>query len=235
MSATPLTIIEDSLGVTFSPPQIPPGASVTGTETLDGPSSDDQRTETVNVELAGGSTAQATATITTPACVGPPPPPDIAFTFTNEPSVASATVGQTVDYSYCGRNESDVELEVIRVVDDRFGTLELPDVATVVAPGQTVCNSDLGIPVSYIVQPVDAGTTLVNNAVVTVRPVGGLQAFQAADPAAVEVFANQGPTTTVAVVIPVTGSTGLAAQLIAAVLSVIGGAGLVLVGRRRAS
>ena len=122
-------------------------------------------------------------------------PPEIAFTFTNEASVPVAAVGETVEYVYCGENQSDVALEVLRVVDDRLGVLELPDVETIVQPGQTFCNTDLGLDVIYEVQARDEGTTIVNNAVVTVRPVGQAQAFQATDPAEVEVPGELVPTT----------------------------------------
>ena len=129
-----------------------------------------------------------------------PPPPGITFTFTNDPSVPTAEVGDTVEYSYCGENTSDVDLEVVRVVDDRYGTLEVPEEETILRPGETLCNTDLGLPVNYVARPADAGTTIVNNAVVTVRTVGAEpQAFQAADPAEVEVLAageQVEPTTT---------------------------------------
>ena len=119
-----------------------------------------------------------------------PPPPDITFTFTNDPSVPTAEVGDTVEYSYCGENTSDVDLEVVRVVDDRYGTLEVPEEETILSPGETLCNTDLGLPVTYVAGPADEGTTIVNNAVVTVRTVGAQpQAFQAADPAEVEILA----------------------------------------------
>jgi hypothetical protein len=109
--------------------------------------------------------------------------------------VPVAEVGETVEYTYCGENQSDVALEVLRVVDDRYGVLQLPDVETIVQPGQSFCNTDLGLAVSYKVQPGDEGTTIVNNAVVTVRPVGQPQAFQAADPAEVEIPGELVPAT----------------------------------------
>jgi hypothetical protein len=98
------------------------------------------------------------------------------------------------------REHSDVDLEVVRVVDDRYGTLEVPEEETILSPGETLCTADLGLPVSYTARPADAGTTIVNNAVVTVRTVGArLQAFQATDPAEVEMLAagqQVEPTTT---------------------------------------
>ena len=65
-----------------------------------------------------------------------PPPPGITFTFTNDPSVPVAEVGDTVEYSYCGENTSDVDLEVVRVVDDRFGMLEVPEEQTIFRPAR---------------------------------------------------------------------------------------------------
>src|SRR5690606_25701656 len=60
--------------------------------------------------------------------------------------------------------------EVVRLVDDRLDVLfELGDVATIVPPGGTICNDDVGLTASYEVQPADAGQTIANNAVVTVR------------------------------------------------------------------
>ncbi len=111
-----------------------------------------------------------------------------------------AEVGETIDYTYCGENRSDVPLEVIQVDDDKFGLLTVPDEQTIVEPGETLCSTDLGLPVSYVATEADAGTTIVNNAVATVRTVGAEpQAFQAADPAEVEILAvgdQLDPTTT---------------------------------------
>ena len=58
----------------------------------------------------------------------------------------------------------------MRVVDDRLGVvIELPSVQTVVGPGESICNTDIGNIASYTVQPDDAGSVIHNNAVVTVR------------------------------------------------------------------
>ena len=108
--------------------------------------------------------------ITVPACHGPDAPPDVTFTFTVKPSESRARVGDTIEYLYCGTNTSTIPLEVVRLVDDRLGVvIELPSVETVVAPGESICNTDVGVPVSYTVQPDDAGKVIYNNAVVTVR------------------------------------------------------------------
>jgi hypothetical protein len=182
-----LTITGDSRGVSLTPSQVVSGATATGSEVIDGPAADAVVDESVTFDAGGGQTVEATGSVTVPACTGPAAPPDIIFTFTNEPSVPVAAAGDTVEYFYCGENRSEVALEVLRVVDDRYGVLELPDVATIVQPGQTFCNTDLGLYVNYEVQPHDEGSTIVNNAVVTVRPVGQAQTFQATDPAEVEV------------------------------------------------
>jgi hypothetical protein len=158
-----------------------------------------------------------------------PPPPGISFTFTNDPSVPAAEVGDTVEYSYCGENTSEVDLEVVRVVDDRFGTLEVPEEQTTLSPGETLCNTDLGLPVTYVARPADAGTTIVNNAVVTVRTVGAqAQAFQTADPAEVDIVAageQVEPTTTA---LPPTGLANTGASSIP--LGLVVSAGMVASG-----
>ena len=205
-----------------------------------------QITETVTVDvgfsLGDGGTTELSSTITVGACTGPAAPPDIAFSFTNDASVEVAEVGDTIDYTYCGENTSDVDLEVVRVVDDKFGVLEVPDEQTVVEPGESLCSTDLGLPVSYVATEADAGSTIVNNATVTVRTVGDdPQTFQATDPAEVEILGFQSPeqvepTTTTALPptgLADTGAKALPAQLIAATLALASGWLLILIGRRR--
>jgi hypothetical protein len=193
LAGVPLNITGDERGV-FSSTQLAANETTTVTETFDGPDEDGQVSNTVTVVFGAGQSGAAPATVTVAACAGTPAPPDIAFTFTNDPSVPTAEVGDTVEYSYCGENNSDVDLEVVRVVDDRFGILEVPDESTIVSPGETLCNTDLGLPVSYETVASDAGTTIVNNAVVTVRTVGeDPQEFQATDPAEVEILGFAAP------------------------------------------
>ncbi len=237
----------DTRGLTFDPNPVPANGTSTATEVIAGPAEDQEITETVTVDvgfsLGNGGTSDLSATVTVGACTGPAAPPDIAFTFTNDPSVDVAEVGDTIDYTYCGENTSDVELEVVRVVDDRFGVLEVPQEQTIVEPGEALCSTDLGLPVSYVATAADAGTTIVNNATVTVRTVGEApQAFQASDPAEVEILGFQSPeqveptTTTLPVTaLADTGASGLPAQLIAAALAISTGWMLVLVGRRRSA
>jgi hypothetical protein len=199
----------------------------------------DSTTSTTSTTVAD-STTSTTSTTTEPGSTTSllPPPPGITFTFTNDPSVPTAEVGDTVEYSYCGENTSDVDLEVVRVVDDRYGTLEVPEEETILSPGETLCNTELGLPVTYVPRPADAGTTIVNNAVVTVRTVGAQpQAFQAADPAEVEILAagaQVAPTTTT---LPRTGlaNTGASSvpQRLAVSAGMVASGWLIVVAARR--
>jgi hypothetical protein len=211
-------------GVFYNPNPVPAGETATATETIAGPGTLQELTDTVAVE-GGGRAAELAVSVTLSACTGPEAPEDISFTFTNEASVPAAFAGDTIDYEYCGENNSDVPLEVVQVVDDRLGVLELPDVATIVAPGERICNTDIGLPVSYETTAADAGTTIVNNAVVTVRTVGAEpQGFQAADAAEVVVSAPD---------IPSTGASGVSRQLYLAALALAIGSALLVTARRR--
>jgi hypothetical protein len=195
-------------------------------------------TSTTSTSVPSAETTSTVAGSTTTSTLIPPPP-GVTFTFTNDPSVAVAQVGETVEYSYCGQNTSDVDLEVVRVEDDRFGVLEVPDESTILSPGETLCNTDLGLPVSYVVAASDAGKTIVNNAVVTVRTVGAEpQAFQAADPAAVEILAageRVEPTTTALppTGLADTGASSIPLRLVVAVGMVASGSLVVFAARRR--
>ena len=134
LAGVPLNITGDTRGV-FSSTQLPANETASGSEVIDGPAADGEISNTVTVVFGEGQSGAASATVTVAACLGTPPPPDIEFTFTNDPSVPQVEVGGTVEYSYCGVNDSDVELEVVRVVDDRFGILEVPEESTVVVSG----------------------------------------------------------------------------------------------------
>ena len=169
-SASPIEITGDTAGVPFDRNDVPAFGSRTARRVIDGPVTDDQLINTVSVDLGGGLRSELSDRITAAACPGPPFPPDVTFTFTKTSSVSRAAVGETVEYTYCGQNTSAIELEVVRLVDDRLGVVvELPSVATVVAPGESICTTDLGVGVSYVVQARDAGSVIHNNAVVTVR------------------------------------------------------------------
>jgi LPXTG-motif cell wall-anchored protein len=189
-------------------------------------------TTTTSVGTTSTTSVGATTTTLTP------PPPGITFTFTNDASVETAEVGETIDYTYCGENTSDVPLEVVQVDDDRFGLLTVPEEQTIVEPGETLCSTDLGLPVTYVATSADAGTTIVNNAVVTVQTVGDEpQAFQSADLAEVEVLAPgqvaSTTTTLPATALARTGASGLPTLLIFGALAVGGGGLLFVLGRRR--
>jgi LPXTG-motif cell wall-anchored protein len=184
---------------------------------------------TFDPAVAGAS--QASATVTVAGCTGPEPPPDIAFAFATIASVESAAVGDTVEYAYCAENTSGVPLEVVQVVDDRLGMLELPPEPTVVAPGETLCSDDLGPPISYVVAADDAGTTSTNNAVVTVRTVEQVpRTFQVTASAKVEIQALRIPPTRLAE----TGSDQTGIQVVLAGMLSCLGLVLVVGTRRRA-
>ena len=161
------------------------------------------------------------------ACTGPAAPPDIAFSFTNDASVEVAEVGDTIDYTYCGENTSDVDLEVVRVVDEQVRRARgCPTSRQSSEPGESLCSTDLGLPVSYVATEADAGgRQFFDNATVTVRTVGDdPQTFQATDPAEVEILGFRSPeqvepTTTTALPpsgLADTGAKALPAELIAA-------------------
>ena len=251
---SPTNIRNNTLGLTFDPNPVRASETSTAAETLDGPVADEQAIQTVTVDFGNGETSELSASVTVGACTGPPVPPEISFSFTNDASIEDAEVGDTIDYTYCGENSSDVELEVVRFVDDQFGILEVPEERTVVEPGDSLCSTDLGLPVSHVVTEADAGTTIVNNATVTLRTVGDEpETFQATDSAEVEIVGFRSPdqvepTTTAGSPVTATaqpttglppaglagtGANALPAQLIAAALVLAAGWLLVMIGRRR--
>ena len=147
-----------------------PYGTSSATEVIDGQAADQEITETVTVQLGDGSISELSDGVVVAACEGPPVPPEVTFTFTKTASAAVARVGDTVEYTYCGQNTSDIPLEVVRLVDDRLGVvIENPAVETIVEPGETLCNTDVGQPVTYTVTRADLDTTIINYAVVTVR------------------------------------------------------------------
>ena len=164
------SITGDARGVTFVPDSVAPYGTAFGTEAIVGPTTDQELSETVTVQLGDGRISELDASVIAAACEGPPPLPPVTFTFTKTASTSTAVVGDTVEYTYCGQNTSEIPLEVVRLVDDRLGVvIELPSVETVVAPGDSLCNTDIGQPVSYTVTRDDENTTIVNDAVVTIR------------------------------------------------------------------
>ena len=166
---TPVEIITTSAEVPLEPNPVPADGSASATMTLDGPDTDQQVATTVTIDDGSGQIVLSDD-ITAAACEGPEAPPDVTFTFTTTPSQSTAFVGDTIEYSYCGTNTSTIPLEVVRVVDDRLGVvIELPSVQTIVGPGESICNTDIGNFASYTVELDDAGSIIHNNAVVTVR------------------------------------------------------------------
>ena len=195
--------------------------------------------ETVTVDIAR-ATSEASVTVTVAACTGPAAPEDITFTFSNDANVETASVGETVAYTYCGTNTSDVDVEVMQVIDDRHGIVQL-DGETIVSPGETVCNTDPGVPVTHLATSAEEGTTIVNNAVVTVRTVQAEpRQFQATDSAEVAILglqaSEQAPTTTELPETPLadTGASSIPVHLFLAALALASGLLLLVIGTRRA-
>ena len=191
-------IIGDTEGVQFDSNEVPAGGSTTATEVIEGPASDQDLMNTVTVAGAGQQLA-ISEDIVAATCTGPEAPPDVTFTFNVTPSASRAAVGDTVTTNFCGTNTSEIELEVVRLVDDHAGVvIELPSVQTLVGPGDSICSADLGIVPSYVVAPEDAGNVLYTEAVVTVRTTESEpREFQATTRATVAVPLPAETTTTV--------------------------------------
>jgi uncharacterized repeat protein (TIGR01451 family)/LPXTG-motif cell wall-anchored protein len=152
-------------GVTFTPNPVPPNANSTGTQSRPPSTTNSTVSLTVVVDLGQGVQTRPSATVNVGAC---DPPGITSFTFDKTASVTTAEVGQTVTYTYSGTNTGTIDLEVIGLVDDRLGVvLTDPNVVTVVAAGGKISRT-----VTYVVKPEDAGTTVINNAVVAVRALG---------------------------------------------------------------
>ena len=113
-----VTISGDTRGLTFSPNPVPGLETAIATEVVEAPDAVQDITQSVTisagVSLGTPGGEELTATVTAPACTGPAAPEDISFAFTNEPSIATAASGETVEYTYCVENTSDVELELTR-------------------------------------------------------------------------------------------------------------------------
>jgi hypothetical protein len=163
-----LTILETSIpGLVFSPTQVPGNGTATARESVPGPASTTvDRELIVTVDLGAQVIGRPAATVTLGEC-RPPLPPKVEFTFTKTPSVTQAAVGDTVTYTYAGRNTGDVALEIVQLVDDRLGVvIRDPDVTTIVRPGESISRA-----VPYVVTANDLAIgTITNAAVVTVLP-----------------------------------------------------------------
>ncbi|HYN33067.1 MAG TPA: hypothetical protein VES40_10625 [Ilumatobacteraceae bacterium] len=186
-------------GLTFSPNPVPGNSSSTATEIVPPSATNQVDTLTVILDLGRGVESRPSASVNIGVCV---PPGVTSFTFTKTPSVTTAEVGQTITYTYSGRNTGTVPLEVVGLVDDRLGVVITdPSVVTLVNPGETISRT-----VTYVVKPTDAATTIVNNAVVVVRtivqgvagdPQTGVATAQVVVPEQVIVEPPQPPGTTV--------------------------------------
>ena len=107
---------------------------------------------------AGRVVVELSDEITAGACEGPEAPPDVAFALSVTPSVSQAAVGDTVEYVYCALNTSPIPSAELRLVDDRIGVVL--EGQEPIAPGASVCNTDVGAPASYVVQESDAGSVI---------------------------------------------------------------------------
>ena len=168
--AAPVTITGNTEDVPLEPNPVPPFGAATATQRHRRPGNRSAGDEHGDDRRRWRSVIEESDDITAAACEGPEPPPDVTFTFNVTPSVTTAAVGETVEYTYCGQNTSTIPLEVVRLVDDRLGVvIELPRWRRSSLPGESICNTDLGAPVSYVVQESDAGSVIKNNAVVSVQ------------------------------------------------------------------
>jgi hypothetical protein len=166
--------------VAFSPNPMPAGglggAQATASETVAGTAQPAARTLAVDLDLGAGRSFTTTAEVTLPPCEAPVPA-SMTFTFTKTANAEIAGVGDTLSYTYAGTNTSMIPLEVLQLVDDRIGVLLEEPQATIVQPG-----ASLSATITYTVVPTDAGTTIENNAVVTVSdPATGRTAQGVAD------------------------------------------------------
>ena len=114
------------------------------------------------------------------------------------------------------------------MTDDRNGVLTNPAETTVVQPGETICNTDIGLPVSYVVQPADAGTTITNNAVVTV-PTGR------SSPGLPGQRHRRGPHRRRPRGDPADGANAVSLKLLVGSLVLAAGSALLILGRRRSA
>ena len=108
---------------------------------VDGPATDQAVTSTVTID-AGGVVVQRSDDITAPACEGPALPPEVTFTFSVDAERLESCRRRHGGVHVLRQNTSTIPLEVVRLVDDRLGVVLEGE--AVVAPGESVCNTDVG-------------------------------------------------------------------------------------------
>jgi uncharacterized repeat protein (TIGR01451 family) len=156
--------------VAFAPNPVPGhGGAAVGRETLPAPDVGTREVSlTVEVDLGDESTTMSERLVLGEC--QEPIPPEISFSFDKDASVTEAAVGDTVTYTYSGRNTGEVPLEVTQLVDDDLGVLiSDPSVETIVAPGESIRRQ-----VDYVVTAADAVAGSIDNAaVVTLHATQG--------------------------------------------------------------
>jgi uncharacterized repeat protein (TIGR01451 family) len=162
-SASATIVAVDPPTVVFNPLTVPPGGTSHATQVVTGPADVRSATVTITADIDGGAQSVSSETVTLSPCQAPIAG-EISVTFTKTPDRTTAAVGDTIVYTYAGTNTGAVALEVELLVDDRLGILIQRPQTIVLQPGET-----LSEPVSYVVQPEDADTLLINSATVTVR------------------------------------------------------------------
>jgi hypothetical protein len=190
-NSLPVEITVTSPGVVFTPNPMAAGGLAGGrasaTESVTGTAEPVARALEATFDLGAGRSVTSTADVTLPPCEAPLPPA-MTLSFTKTADVGSIRAGQTVSYTYAGTNTSTIPLEVLQLVDDRLGVLLEEPQATIVQPGKSLART-----VSYLVRPTDAGTTIENNAVVTVSDPSTARTAQATAGAAVAVALPAAP------------------------------------------
>ncbi len=160
-----LTLTDDKLGdITLNAALLAPGETATGSAThkvietdLPGP--------LTNVAVAKGTDSQGKAvTAQAKAAV------ELTYTATMEvaksPSVAAASVGESVTYTYTVRNTGTVTLKGLTLSDDKLKGIKVDK--DTLAPGETATGS-----ATYIVLEADLPGPLTNVATATVKDTTG--------------------------------------------------------------
>jgi hypothetical protein len=115
----PFTVVSSTRTLTFPTGAVPGGQTATATETVAPITGAGVLALTVVVANRFGDTAHADAQLTLGDCA----PPLASFTFTKVADVTSATLGQTVTYTYTMVNDGAIPLQVSQLQDDQLGVL----------------------------------------------------------------------------------------------------------------
>jgi uncharacterized repeat protein (TIGR01451 family)/LPXTG-motif cell wall-anchored protein len=152
-----ITVTDDKLGpITLAATTLAPGASTTGTATKTVTAADPAGGPVVNVATATGTTPDGkTVTGKDDEKV------DLAaIAITKVPNVTSASVGDTITYTYTITNTGTVPLSTLGLTDDRLGALT--PAATTLAPGASTTAT-----ATHVVTAADGAGPILNVATVT--------------------------------------------------------------------